>query len=389
MVDWDRVDKRRSQGWEWDRIAADPKVDFHPEASAGDPGRALRAMYFQRRSRGKRADAPGGGPADDPGPAGPDRTNGRIAYIGFLATPLFAIWFLLAVVFPAPVGTYLPAVPGLALLLAAAAIVLGFGLLRSVDKWSTQFRNACIFGVILGLVIAAAVGGVAVINGCPTLTSSTSSVPDTAGVVGSPWEHAANSEWTESGVPVFFFYGSIACPYCSASSWAMALALEQFGTMSGTSYGHSSSTDVDPDTPETILASASLTSQYVALHVDESTDDAAITTPPTPSCIDSAYVSAYDSTGSIPFVAIGGQYIHVGTLVDPTQLRTTPGDGSSNPLTPTQVAGELTNQSGAAWNAIAPAAYIIEALLCILNHDQPAGLAANPNVAPIIKQVSG
>jgi hypothetical protein len=41
MVDWDRVEQLRSKGWDWERIAADPKVGFHPEASVHDEiGRA-------------------------------------------------------------------------------------------------------------------------------------------------------------------------------------------------------------------------------------------------------------------------------------------------------------------------------------------------------------
>ncbi|MFI5415389.1 MAG: hypothetical protein ACHQ16_07010, partial [Candidatus Lutacidiplasmatales archaeon] len=54
MVDWELVERRRSKGWEWDRIAEDPKVGFHADDSAGDAGRALRALYYQRRSKAKK-----------------------------------------------------------------------------------------------------------------------------------------------------------------------------------------------------------------------------------------------------------------------------------------------------------------------------------------------
>jgi hypothetical protein len=51
MVDWDRVEQLRSKGWDWDQIAEDEKVGFHPDASVHDPGRALRGLYHRQRSR--------------------------------------------------------------------------------------------------------------------------------------------------------------------------------------------------------------------------------------------------------------------------------------------------------------------------------------------------
>ena len=52
MVDWDLVDKRRAKGWDWDRIAEDPKVGFHAEEAAGESrcGRCGPSDY-QRRSK--------------------------------------------------------------------------------------------------------------------------------------------------------------------------------------------------------------------------------------------------------------------------------------------------------------------------------------------------
>src|SRR5690348_17784615 len=102
MVDWDRVEKLRSRGWDWDRIAGDEGVDFHADSGAGDPARALKALYFQRRSRSQRR---GGTDGDDAGGSkgrdvGPRWTLLRVA---FLLTPLLAVWFVLALAFPSPV----------------------------------------------------------------------------------------------------------------------------------------------------------------------------------------------------------------------------------------------------------------------------------------------
>ncbi|HZY69921.1 MAG TPA: hypothetical protein VFF67_03685, partial [Thermoplasmata archaeon] len=54
MVDWEAVERLRSKGWDWDRIAGDAKVGFQADEGAGDPGRALRVLYYQRRSKAKR-----------------------------------------------------------------------------------------------------------------------------------------------------------------------------------------------------------------------------------------------------------------------------------------------------------------------------------------------
>ena len=50
MTDWDRVERLRSQGVSWDKVAADRKTGFQPPPGA-NPGRALRVLYFDRRSR--------------------------------------------------------------------------------------------------------------------------------------------------------------------------------------------------------------------------------------------------------------------------------------------------------------------------------------------------
>lgn len=381
MVDWDLVDRRRAKGWDWDRIAADEKVGFHADDSAGEPGRALRALYYQRRSKTKRrgSDAAVSG-GDGEEPSGPPPTS-RLATAGFVLVPVFAIWFLLALAFPSPVGTYLSAIPAVLLLLLAGAFVLAYGLLRSTERWNRTARSAVVVGVVLGFAVSGGVGLVAIAQGCPTLSSNLTSEP-------SSWVRANNPTWQSNGAPVFFFFGSVACPYCSASSWAMVAALERFGTLSGNYYGHSDSNPQDiPNTPEVVLASTTLQSPYVGLHVVESTDDSQVVDPGTPSCIDQAYVSAYDTNGGIPFVVIGGKFIHTGTLVDPLQLRSPPGNPSNPPLTPQEVQAAVDNQSGPIWNAMSPQVYFMEAIIVYLNGGQPASVANDPNVAPLLKQI--
>ncbi|MCI4321874.1 MAG: DUF929 domain-containing protein [Thermoplasmata archaeon] len=369
MVDWDTVERRRSRGWDWDRIASDPRVDFHAEEGAGDPGRALRAMYYQRRSKSRRV--PSASERGDGSDLAPEK-RWNLVRVAALLAPMFAAWFVLALVFPSPVGAFLSAIPVLVILMLLSIALLGFALLRTADRWTTGVRNSLVVGAVLGLVLAGIFGLAAVVSGCPTLTATTSPEPSNFVVV-------ANPLWADSGIPVFFFYGSIACPYCAASSWAMAVALEQFGTLSGTHFDRSSPTDAaGPSTPEVVLAGATLQSRWVSLHVAESTDNQTITAAPTSGCVESAYVSAYDPGGSIPFLVIGGQYLHVGALVAPAKLAG---------LTPAQVQAQIANQSGPAWDAISPIAFLLEAFLVKVNGGQPASVATNSSVANWLGQI--
>ncbi|HTT25777.1 MAG TPA: DUF929 family protein, partial [Thermoplasmata archaeon] len=183
-----------------------------------------------------------------------------------------------------------------------------------------------------------------------------------------------------------FFYGSIACPYCSASSWAMAGALKAFGTLSGTTTGTSNPSDVYPNTPEVEFPNAALVSQYVAMKIYEGNDPTQITTPSLGSCQLQAYVTTYDAGGTIPFLVIGGTYVHASvSLVNPQSLVNA---STNQPYTPQQVQSQVDAQSGPAWDAIAPAQWTIEALLVKANGGQgPSGVTSNPNVQSLLAQI--
>ncbi|HUJ77531.1 MAG TPA: DUF929 family protein [Thermoplasmata archaeon] len=369
MVDWDRVERLRGKGWDWDRIADDASVDFHADSGAGDPGRALRTLYYQRRSRAGRR---GGGRGTGDGDRADDRPKWSLLRASFILTPLVAVWFVLAYVFPSPVGVFVSAIPVLAIVLFAVVAVLAFSLFRATDRWNTTFRNGVVMGSILGLVIAGSVGLAAISEGCPSLTPVQSTEP------GGGWTKAGNAAWTDGGAPVFFFYGAVACPYCSASSWSIWYALSKVGTVTGVQYGHSSSSDVYANTPEVILDALSVQSQYVSFQPAENHDPVQTVGPVPGSCVQQAYVSAYDSSG-IPFVVLNGQYIHQGTLVDPTQLAGLPA---------TEVMEEIQNQSGTAWSLISPPAYWIMAYIVHLNGGNPQSVANIAQVQQDLSQIS-
>src|SRR5579871_6046664 len=95
------------KGWDWSRIAEDDRVGFAAEESGGDAGRQLRTLYYQRRSKAQRRGS-AGKLAVEGGSAGPDDGPPRLLKIGYAIAPLFAIWAALALVFPSPVGVFVP-----------------------------------------------------------------------------------------------------------------------------------------------------------------------------------------------------------------------------------------------------------------------------------------
>jgi Domain of unknown function (DUF929) len=340
MVDWDRVEELRSKGWDWDRIADDSKVGFHPDASVREPGRALRGLYHRQRSRERRQGAPAVSPKKK---TEEKERRWTLIRIGFLLTPIFAIWFVLAYLIPSPVGLVLPAVPYLALGLAVAAFLLLFGLWRSKGaRWSKSLRTTVVVGVVLGLVISGmiALGGV-LFFGCPYLPSGTSSQP--AG-----WTSVNVHAWQDGGRPVVYYYGATWCPYCSASSWALWKALTEFGSVGPNTTSYSSSTDVYPSTPEMVLT-LGFSSSSVAYQASEDTSGVSTNFPGTSNCYQQAYVTAY-AGGTIPFFVVNGQYIHAGAaLVNPADLVTWAGGNNGGAAT---VQSSVASESGAPWQAV-------------------------------------
>ena len=358
MVDWDRVQELRSKGWDWSDIAKDPKVDFHPDASAGSPGRALRALYHRSGRRAQQASAP----------TTPSRRERKeeterrwtLTRVGYLLVPVVAVWFVIAYAAPSPVGLLVPAVPYLALALAVVAFVLIYALWRRTEgpRWSKVYRTTLVGGVVLGVVVAGAIGlAGSLIFGCPYLppASSLSQNGD------SGWATGGMTAWQENGAPVVFYFGATWCPFCSASSYALYKALSEFGTVSGVTVDHSALNDVYPGTPEVVMANLALGPKNghgpaIAYQVAEDTSGVDGTYPGTASCYQQAYVSSYAS--GIPFFVINGQAVHTGTLVNPSDLSgwNYQNSGNSNSGA-TTVLNSVIGESGSAWTVVQTSAW--------------------------------
>jgi hypothetical protein len=175
---------------------------------------------------------------------------------------------------------------------------------------------------------------------------------------------------TSNGKPEIFYEGAEYCPYCAAERWAMIVALSRFGTFSGLSTVHSSSTDTDPNTPTWTFYKSSYSSQYVTFTPVETTTNTpsgnSYTTLQTPTSAQNAIVTKYDgSQGSIPFIDFGNKYMISGASYDPALI---------NKLTWSQIAADLSNQNSSVAKAIDGVANYMTAAICKLTVNQPANV---------------
>jgi len=362
MVDWDRVEQLRSKGWDWDRVAEDPKVGFHPETSVHDQGRALRGLYHRHKSREGRTGKEETPTRPSKKDAALTESQWNLPRAGYLLTPLFGFWFLLAYVAPSPVGILLPALPWLGIALAVASFILLFGLLRSPRKrWTPVFRTTLIGGIVLGLLVAGSAGVVGYLAfGCPYLPPAST----LATAPGPGWAKASTGAWQEGGKPVVFFYGASWCPYCSAGSWTIYKALSEFGAVTGqnAALDFSSLQDTYPGTPEIVLANVGYSSTTISFVVTEDTSGVDGTFPGTTDCYQDAYVGAY-SGGAIPFLVVNGQYVHAGTPLINPQLLSAYTYGSAGSTGAATVLSQVNSENGSAWNVLNAQAWWIMAYI--------------------------
>ena len=114
------------------------------------------------------------------------------------------------------------------------------------------------------------------------------------------------------GKATLLYVGAEYCPFCAATRWALVVALDRFGTLSGLRLMTSSATDYAPNTPTFTFAGATYRSRYVSLRAVELTTNqpssqGAFGYVPleTPTRAEDAVWKKYDPQGSIPFLALG------------------------------------------------------------------------------------
>ena len=184
---------------------------------------------------------------------------------------------------------------------------------------------------------------------------------------------------TENGKPEVLFIGSEYCPFCAAQRWAMVNAFSRFGTFTGLTTIHSSSSDSYPNTPTLTFYGSTYTSKYISFTSVElqrnyrtgnsSSSNVPYVTLQTPTAAQNAVMSDYDpgegDGGPIPFIDFGNKYAQVGNI---------------SPLSPSLLAGKTWEQVATAMNEPTSAIGSAEdananyetAAICVLTKNQPA-----------------
>ena len=171
------------------------------------------------------------------------------------------------------------------------------------------------------------------------------------------------------GKPEMLYIGAEFCPYCAATRWAMAIALNKFGTFNTSTVHEIRSGDIDPDgahepDPDTATLSydkTQYTSKYLTfVPVEQETREQ--TPLETVSKAQQAIWNTYEPPGAngtqgYPFIDFGNKYAIEGPLYDPGDL----GGLSKNW---SQVAASLSNASSPIAQGADGEANMITAAIC-------------------------
>ncbi len=216
--------------------------------------------------------------------------------------------------------------------------------------------------------------------------STLDSVGDGGGAVTAKPATISGSALTSGGKPEMLYIGAEYCPYCGAERWAMIVALSRFGTFSGLATVHSSSTDVDPNTPTWTFANATYTSKYLTFTPVELTTNVPDSSAPmgyvplqTPNAAEAALESKYDSAsgGAIPFIDFGNKYMISGASYDAGLLAG---------LSWATIATDLHNPNSPVAKGVLGTANYITAAICKMTGNQPAS-ACTPVVQSLESQI--
>lgn len=253
-------------------------------------------------------------------------------------------------------------------ILAVIAVVVAFIVVKANNKPATNSSN--------GPTGSALAGVVSKVTNVPASTLDT--IGDGGGsFTGKIQPVNGGTPLTSGGKPEMLYMGAEYCPYCAAERWSMIVALSRFGTFSGLSTVHSSTTDTPSNLPTFTFHGSSYTSKYLTFTpvemqtnvVDPSTGNYPVLEKPT--AAQQALLTKYDAppyvssadAGAIPFIYFGGKYLSVGATYAPTVLNGKSWD---------QIASALSDPNSAIAKAIGGSANHITAAICKMTGNQPA-----------------
>lgn len=176
------------------------------------------------------------------------------------------------------------------------------------------------------------------------------------------------------GKPEVLYVGAEYCPYCAAERWAMAVALSRFGTLHGVGEVSSSPNDVYPSTATLAFHGASLDSSLLTFIPRELQSNQVVNGQYAPldklTPAQNALLKKYDappyvpsgSSGSIPFVDVGGKYLISGASYNPGVLQH---------KTQKQIAAALSTPASPIAKAVDGTANLIAAAICTTTGGKP------------------
>jgi hypothetical protein len=188
---------------------------------------------------------------------------------------------------------------------------------------------------------------------------------------------------TQNGKPEILYVGAEYCPYCAAERWSMIVALSRFGTWQGLNTTTSSDTDAYPGTNTFTFVNSSFSSKYVTF-VSKEIQDRGGNDLQKLSSDENAIFSKYDappyvsqnSTGGIPFISFGNQYMALSAGFSPQLLQG---------LTWSDIAGKLKNPNDPVTQGMIGNANYITAAICKITGNN-AGSVCNSQT---IQQIEG
>jgi len=250
--------------------------------------------------------------------------------------------------------------------------------------------------IVAGLVLAKLTGGgggtttattksttlpAAVLHDVTTVSTATSDTVGAAGVTSVPTSIKAPA-LTANGKPQVLYVGAEYCPFCAAERWSMVVALSRFGTWSGLGATASSAKDVFPSTPTLSFHGAKLTSDVLTFSGVETQSNKQVGGQYAPldklSAADQRTFDTYNkppfianSTGGIPFIDIGGQYVSSGASFSPDLLKG---------KTRAQIATAIGDPSSKIGKAVLGNANVLTAAICKVTGTQPKAVCASAGV---------
>jgi Domain of unknown function (DUF929) len=204
---------------------------------------------------------------------------------------------------------------------------------------------------------------------------TTSEVQSAVSNLGSFFANVSGASLTANGKPEVLYIGAEFCPYCAAQRWAMINSLSRFGTFTGLTTTHSSTSDVYPDTATWTFYGSKYSSPYITFTPVETTTNERIgnsdsssvnyVTLQTPTAAQAALWEKYTGSGTIPFIDMGGKYVQEGNLypLAPSMLQK---------LTWQQVAADMNNPNSSVGKALIGNANVMTAAICNLTGNKPA-----------------